>query len=313
MGVEISTVLNQMVIFLLLIAIGAMGSKLKLLTQDTLRALSSFALHFTIPALVFSTIVNSTDRAMVLANWYLLPISFAILGLNYLVGHLSGSLCGLKGNTRRIHLCHSTFGNLGMVGVPLLTAVYGVQCAIPLMLYLLADQLTLWSVGVRLGYPKETASHHFSAKKFFHPIMVALLAGVAALAFDWKFTGPVMDTITGLASTTRYIAMIYIGGTVIHDLGKAVKNLPAFALVLFKMLLVPVAVYCLLRVTGLCSPTDASCFAALSGLPGMGSLSIIARASGSDDEYAAATTVITTVCAIVTLPLVLCIVRLLPL
>jgi len=311
-GVEISAVFTQMVIFLLLIAIGALGAKAGLLSRDVLRALSSFALHFTIPALVFSTIVNSTDRVTVLAHWYLLPVSFGILGLNYCMGHVSASLCRLSGNTRRIHLCHSTFGNLGMVGVPVLTAVYGAECAVPLMLYLLADQLTLWSVGVRLGYPKETAARHFSLKKFFSPIMVALIAGVAVLALGLKFTGPVMDTITGLASTTRYIAMIYIGGTVIHDLGKAIKSLSAFAIVFFKMLLVPVIVYALLRLSSLCQATDASCFAALAGLPGMGSLSIIARAGGSDDEYAAATTVITTVCAILTLPLVLYLIRLLP-
>ena len=312
MGIEINTIFTQMLVFLLLISIGAIGAKLRLLTDETLKSLSGFAMSFTIPALVFSTIVNSTDQATVFSNWYFLPLCFGIIGFLWVLGFLAVKACRLTGNRARSHLCQSTVGNLGMIGIPLLTALFGETCAVPLMLYLLSDQLLLWSVGIRLGYPKESASTHFSVKKFFSPVMIALLLGVVVLAFGLRFTGPVMETITGLGSTTRYISMIYIGGTIINGLSQALRSYSAFAIVLTKQLIAPMAVYCVLMLTGICGGTDAMCFALLAGIPSMGSLAIVARASGSDDQYASSSTVISTVSAIVTLPLVLFLIRLLP-
>lgn len=312
MSAEFTVVLEQMGVFLLLIGAGAAGAWLKALTPDSLSALSSFALNFSIPCLIFSTLAGSSTKEQLLFSWPLIVVSLCISGLMFCFGLLSARLCNLSGNRKRIHLGQSTFGNMGMIGIPLITALYGAGGALPLTVFLLCDQTLLWTAGVRLGYPKEHAAR-FEWKKLLSPVLISAVLGISFALLGVSLPGAIAGAIEGLGATTKFIALIFVGGSLVFSAKeKGVRSFGPFSIVFFKMLLCPVAVYCALMLTGLFDEVTASTLAVISGMPAMGTMAVVAKASGSDDAYASAVTLVTTVCAAVTLPAVIWIFRLLP-
>lgn len=312
MSAEFTVVLEQMGVFLLLIGAGAGGALLNVLAPDSLFALSSFALNFSIPCLIFSTLAGSATKEQLLFSWPLIIVSLCISGLMFCFGLFSAKLCNLSGNRKRIHLGQSAFGNMGMIGIPLITALYGAGGALPLTVFLLCDQTLLWTVGIRLGYPKESAAG-FEWKKLLNPLLISAVLGISFALLGVHFPDVIAGTIEGLGATTKYIALIFVGGSLVFSVKeKSARALGPFSIVFFKMLLCPVVVYCALKLTGLFDETTAATLAVISGLPAMGTMAVVARASGSDDAYASAVTLVTTVCAAATLPAVIWVFGLLP-
>ncbi|MGI6151578.1 MAG: AEC family transporter [Christensenellales bacterium] len=312
MGAAFAVVLEQMGVFLLLIGVGAIGALLKILSPDSLHALSSFALHFSIPCLIFSTLAGSITQEQLLLSWPLIALSLCISGLMFCFGLLSARLCKLSGNRRRIHLCQSTFGNLGMIGIPLITALFGAGGMLPLTAFLLCDQTLLWTVGIRLGYPKESAAG-FAWKRLLNPILLSAVLGISFALLGIRLPGAVAETIEGLGATTKYISLIFVGGTLIFSAReRRVRSPGPLGIVLFKMLVCPIAVFFGLRLAGWVDAVTACTLAAIAGLPAMGTLAVVAKASGSDDAYASTVTLVTTIFAAVTLPALIWVFGLLP-
>ncbi len=265
MSAEFAVVLEQMAVFILLIGAGAAGALLKVLGQDALTALSNFAMYFSIPSLVFSTIAGTATREQLLAAWPFIMVSLGIFALLFGFGLLSARLCKLTGNRKRIHLCQSTFGNLGMIGIPLVSALYGAQGMLPMTVFLLCDQTLLWTAGIRLAYPKESSAR-LDWKKLLNPVLISAILGIALVLLGVNFTGVIADTIAGLGGTTKYIALIFVGGSLVLTGGeKSVRSPAPFSIVFFKMLLCPVLVYCGLKLVGFDAATAAT-FAVISGM-----------------------------------------------
>ena len=313
MGAEYTVILEQMAVFLLLIGAGAAGIRLKALNADSLSALSSFAMQFAIPALIFSTLAGSATPGEIAASWPMVIVSVCISGLMFLTGNISALLCGLSGNRKRIHICQSTFGNMGMIAVPLISALYDGQGALPMAMFLLCDQVLLWTIGIRLGYPKESASGR-TWKKLMNPVLIAAVLGIAYALFGFPWSGTIAEAVAGLGGTTKYVALIFVGGSLaLPGAARGVREKGPYSIVLFKMLLCPMIVYCALRLIGIFDSVVCSVFALIAGMPSMGTLAVVARASGSDDAYASSVTFVTTLLAVLTLPLLTFVFGLLPL
>jgi predicted permease len=307
------SILEQMGVFLLLIGAGAAGALLKVLNRNTLTALSSFAMNFSLPCLVFSSAAGSMTKEQLLSSWPLIPVSLFVSGLMFAFGALSARLCRLSGSRKRIHICQSAFSNWGMIGIPLISALFGTSGMLPLTLFLICDQLLLWTLGVRLTYPVESAPAGFSLKKLLNPVLLSAILGICFALFGLRLPEPFAGTVQGLGATTKHLSLVFVGGTLALSAKESpVKSFSPFCVVLFKMLLCPATVYCALRLTGLFDYLTAVVFAVIAGLPSMCTIPMIAKANGSDDAYASTVALITTICGAVTLPLLLQVLDMLP-
>lgn len=305
MNLAFFSVLEQMGAFLLLIGAGAAGVRLRFLQNDVLSALSAFAMRFSLPCLVFSSAAGAWRTEQTASAWPLVIASLLVSGLMFCFGLLSAKLCRLTGDRRRIHLCMSAFSNWGMIGIPLISALFGSDGMLPMTVFLVCDQLLLWTLGVRLCYPQGTRAG-FSQKQLFNPVLLAALLGIGFALLGISLPEPLLGTVQGLGATTKYLSLIFVGGTLAQSAreGRA-RSAGPYCAAFFKMLLCPMLVYCALRLTGLFDELTATVFAIIAALPSMCTIPMIAKMYGSDDAYASAVALVTTLFGAVSLPLIL--------
>ena len=101
-----------------------------------------------------------------------------------------------------------------------------------------------------------------------------------------------------IGATATPLAMIYLGGVfACMDVKKYILKLDYYGIVAIKMLIFPVIFYIILGLLPISMTLT-------SAMPVMSSVVMMANAYGTDGDYAMGGILVTTVCSIVTLPLV---------
>ncbi len=306
MAVQLDIVLNQIVVFAILMAIGFIAVKAKALTKDALNALSKLIVLIILPALIFSIIAGSG----VTVNDFLANGAFAIgVALCYTLLILSGivmsRLLKLEGKTANIYMSLATFGNMGFMGIPLLLGIFTdpvVQVCIAV--YTVIDMALLWTYGVYLCSRHQDQANPMSAiKNIVNPTTVVLAIAVIVMAVRFPVPALIMSTISGVGNTSKYLTLIYIGGVLAYvSLGKIATKSNILVLTIVKMLALPVIVFILL---GFFLPDEPRTILTLIvGLPGMTTIAMFSANYESDTEYATEIIFVTTLASLVTIPLV---------
>lgn len=306
MAGQLDIVLNQIVIFAILMAIGFIAVKAKALTKDALNALSKLIVMIILPALIFSIIAGSG----VTVNDFINNGAFAIgatlcYTLLILSGILMSRLLKLEGTTANIYMSLATFGNMGFMGIPLLLGIFTdpvVQVCIAV--YTVIDMALLWTYGVYLCSRHQDSANPLSAiKNIVNPTTVALTIAFIIMAVRFPVPELLMSTISGIGNTSKYLTLIYIGGVLAYvSLPKVSSKSNILVLTVVKMLALPLIVYFLL---GFFLPQEPRVILTLIvGLPGMTTIAMIASNYQSDVEYASEIIFVTTLASLVTIPLV---------
>ena len=164
------------------------------------------------------------------------------------------------------------------------------------------DQLMLWTVGVRLASKAEHSSFDF--KKLINPVTVAIVLALIFILTGISLPEILNTAFSKIGATATPLAMIYLGGVfACMDVRKYICKLDYYGIVAIKMLIFPVLFYLLLGLLSISAEIRMT-MTLTSAMPVMSSVVMMANAYGTDGDYAMGGILVTTVCSIVTLPLV---------
>ena len=314
---ELTAILNQMAIFVIIIFVGFIAGKTGILSAERQSGFSQLVVKIVLPAMIVTTLPTAGSRHDIAASLPVLVASGIIIILLGLMGFGVGKIFGLGRKTLGAHTAVTMFGNCGFMGMPLMAAVFGETGALYMSIFLIADQVLLWTAGETIVSisGRESGKRDAPAKNAFlsgmkniitSPTIIALLIGLALILADIRPSGVVFDALKGLGDCSRYMALIYIGSTLINFKFKSVLKKPSLlALILTKMIIFPVIVYLVLGAFPLWFGGEKRLLLALaSGLPTMLTISVMARAEGSDHDYAREATLFTNLVCVGTIPLI---------
>ena len=304
MQLDFNVILGQMIFFAVLLLIGYVAAKAKVLTQTALDALSKYVVTIAMPAILITVLPSSCNRDLLLSLWPFFLASFFMFGLLYGIGFLTSKALRLKGTTKNIHIAQTTFGNTTFMGIPLVSSLFGNIGLTYLSIFYIADQIVLWTLGVFLTDNTEEKAG-IKLKNLVNIRTIALVIGIIFVLLNYNPQNIVMTTLKGVGDTTKYISMIYLGGVLTTiDFKKSFRTLSLYAIVVTKMIAAPLAVAALLNVLGFLSHQEIIILAFITCLPSMVLISILARNGGSDYAYASESVLVTTLSCMLTIPLV---------
>ena len=212
---QIDIVVNQIIIFAILMAIGFIAAKANVLTKDVLNALSRLIVVILLPALIFSIIADSgvTTGEFLNSGKFALGVTLCYT-LLIAAGFVMIKLLKLEGKRANIFLSLSTFGNMGFMGIPLLLGIFSDPVTrVCISIYAVIDMALLWTFGVYLcSRHRENASPAGALKNMINPTTVALLIGFVIMAFQVPVPEVLMSTISGVGNTSEFLTLIYLGG-----------------------------------------------------------------------------------------------------
>lgn len=240
-----------------LIAAGYASVLFRFVSEGAHKGISEFAFSIAIPALLFRTIVISEFPDV--SPYRMWGAYYGALALTWIAALLISAMRRGTSEDGVVFAIGSVYGNIVMLGIPLVLSALGNEAAGPMSLILSVNTPLLWLCGIlqmELVSRKRTGSplaviRPVLADLARNPLMLGIGFGVV-----WRFTGlglnPVVDkTVELLAQAGSPAALIALGITLFRFEVKgemlsvvvisALKLLamPAVAFVLAKLLNLP--------------------------------------------------------------------------
>ena len=252
--------------------------------------------------MIFTNTVNGVNKGMLFNSLPILGIAFFMYICLFGLSFLSGKLFHLQGDHQQLYSAMSAFGNIGFMGIPIVTSIFPERGMLYISVFTMIDQLMLWTVGVRLTSKAEHSS--FDLKKLINPVTVAIVLSLIFILTGISLSEILNTAFSKIGATATPLAMIYLGGVfACMDVRKYICKLDYYGIVVIKMLIFPVIFYLLLGLLPISAEIRMT-MTLTSAMPVMSSVVMMANAYGTDGDYAMGGILVTTVCSIVTLPLV---------
>ena len=298
--------------FVIYILAGIILIRTHVLNRENMEVVSRLVIKLALPVMIFTNTVNGVDKQMLFHSLPILGIAFFMYICLFGLSFLSGKILHLQGDHQQLYSAMSAFGNIGFMGIPIVTSIFPERGMLYISVFTMIDQLMLWTVGVRLTSKAEDTVENtsknssqcgknvgavkhsaFDFKKMINPVTVAIvLAEILNTAFS------------KIGATATPLAMIYLGGVfACMDVKKYICKLDYYGIVAIKMLIFPVLFYLILGLLPISAEIRMT-MTLTSAMPVMSSVVMMANAYGTDGDYAMGGILVTTVCSIVTLPFV---------
>ena len=294
--------MEQIVLFLFYMIVGVLLVKTHILAENTLETLSRFVMKLALPVMIFINTVGGVDRESLVQSLPVLGLAVVFYVCTFLISKGLSVLFHLKGDRAAVYRALSMFGNIGFMGIPIISSLFPEQGMLYISVFTIIDQLVLWTLGVKLTTPGGTGS--FRPQKMINPCTVAVVAAVLIVVAGVSLPSLLHTALDKIGDTATPLAMIYLGGVfACMDVKTYVRVREFYGIVVVKMMVFPVLLY---MACGFL-PIDESVrltFALLAAMPAMSSIVMMAKASGSEGDYAMGGIFVTTVCSIVSIPVV---------
>ena len=293
-------VTQQVFIMLILIVLGFVLTKCKIITESGVKDMSSLLLNVVIPFVLVQAYQTECEPGIVKEIVFAFLLS-ALLHALYIIISTFVFKAEKNNEKRKVNVFTSVYSNCGFMGIPLLSATLGSKGVILGSAYLAVFTIFSWTHGLYLyGEDKKL----ISIKNLYKNAGIIGVTVALVLFFaNIRITGVAKDIVGYVASLNTPMSMILLGtylgrGSIL----KALKSVGMYASLAMRLLVLPlvtVFVFKLLSVDqfmGTSIILSAACPSAAVG-------AIFAERFNMDALYPSQIVSVSTIVSILTLPL----------
>lgn len=200
-------VLTQVAILLILILIGVIMSKTKILSDKAVKGITDMVLYYVTPCVIIKSFVREYNKSL-LKNLLISFVIVILIHIGFIV--LSRLLLHSKDKSKQKVLQFAAiFSNCGYMSIPLQQALLGDEGVFYASSYIAVFNLFVWSYGiVAMSGDKK----HLAPKKLIcNPGMIGLSIGLVIFLLSIPVPKIVYEPISYLAALNTPLPMIIIG------------------------------------------------------------------------------------------------------
>ncbi len=300
---QFGIVLNQVILFLVLMIIGYIAVRLRIVGEDFLDSLSRLIMKILLPLLVFSNAVSGTSRQQLFDGYPILLLSLGFYISIIIVCFLLAKILRLKGEKNKVFRAALIFGNAGFIGIPLITSVFPENGAIYIALMTIIDQSFMWTYGLALTTPAKNGKK-FSFKNFINPALCAVVLALILILAGIRLPKVLVDALSTMGKAATPLSLFYLGGLFFFCNWKTVlKCKELYIGIIVKMILFPLAYFFVASL--LCSNKEmVQTLSLISALPTMTTIAMFTKSNRNEEDYAVGFVLITTAASLITLSIV---------
>lgn len=297
-----ASALNQILIMLFLIIIGAISFKVKLIDKDMNKRLSDLVLMLINPFMIFIAYQRKFEATLLKGLLISLVMAFA----THIFGIIISNLFLRKKNHEKdftIERFAVIYSNCGFIGIPLVNGILGSEGVFYITAYMTIFNLFVWTHGVILMTGKRDKST--ITKAFLSPSVIATILGFLFFTVRIAIPGILLDSLNYVGNMNTPMAMLVAGVTIAQtNIPKVVGKLRIYYITFFKLLFIPLVmllIFCLFdipRVVLLTSVLAAAC-------PAAATINLFSIRYDKNYLYASELFAVSTILTIITVPLVM--------
>lgn len=283
--------------------------------------LAKLVTFLSLPAYLFSSVMQTLthDELLMLAGAMITPflsvwISFSVSRIIARVFHVEAVHSGVFSSA-------FTATNNMFIGVPVSLALFGEEAMIPTLLYFFANTTFFWTVGnfmeaadgmIAQNKAKPKIFSVESVKRVFTPPLIGFLAAILFILVDWAPPAPIMDAAHYMGGITTPLALVFIGA-MLWNIGLRNLRVTRDMWLVYAGRFVISPLICLALTYVIPIPAlFMKVYVIQASLPCITQIAVLARFHRADVNFATTAVASTTLISLVTLPVWMIILTLLP-
>lgn len=295
---SVITVGNQVIILFILIAIGVLCAKTKILNDGAVKGMTDFVLYIVTPCVI----IHSYQREFEPEKMTGLLITVAAAAASYVIDIIIANLLIRDKDNRRQNVLRfgAVFSNCGYMSLPLQKALLGEDGVFYGATYIAVFNIVLWTYGVAA---MSGSIKNVSPKKaILNPGVLGTIAGIALYAASVRLPSTVYEPVSHLAALNTPIPMVIVGYRLAGASFK-MKGTASYMTIIVRLILSPLIMLGGLYAAGIKGVMLVACVVAVSA-PCAASTTMFAEKFGGDTSLSAACVSLTTILSVVTMPLI---------
>lgn len=230
------TILKQTIIMLMLIFIGVLCARTKIISREANRDLSKFVLQIVNPAVIFMA-YQSEYKSELVRN---LLITFGLSVGAFVIMIVSAYFLirRKEGREAEIERFSSIYSNCGFMGIPLVNALFGAEGVFYLTAFITVFNLFVWTHGIIMISGEKNLENVI--KIFYSPTIIAILLGIVTFFAKIRLPEVPSKALGFIAEVNTPLAMIVSGVTMAEtNVLKLLKKFRVYYICIVKLIIIP--------------------------------------------------------------------------
>lgn len=297
--------LQQMIVLFLLMGVGFICYKLKMITDEVSKKLSAIVVNVANPAMILTGCMGE-DRiggGELLLMAALVVTVYAVL---MLLAMVIPKALRIDKRSRGTYQAMTIFSNIGFMGFPVVSALYGSSAVLYASLFTIPYNILIYTFGVSAMASGERAGSResFSLKRVMNVGVIACIVTVAVYLLGIPVPEFLKSATTHLSNLTAPLSMMVIGASLATiDVKKLFTDGKLLAFSALKLLVIPVLGVLLIKrfvdneiICGVCMVMLATPVGSMTAM--------LAQQYDGDYEMASRGVALTTILSVATMPVV---------
>jgi len=277
-------------------------------TPESSKLLPRLVTYISLPTYMIWNLLHtfSKDAFVTLFAGIVVPVLSMLISfmISFLLSNMLSLAPNRKGTFRSAFFCSSSL----FVGVPVNLALFGENSTPYVLIYFLANAFLFWTIGnYSISLDGKTAPAKLisidTIKRVFSPPFMGFTLAVILILLEIPLPDFVMSTCKYLGNMTTPLSMLFIGIAIYGVKLSTIKfNKDVIAVLVGRFVISPIAVLVVASFFPI-PELMKKVFVIQAALPAMTQTTILAKVYEADTEYAAVLVTITTLFAIVAIPI----------
>lgn len=312
---SVTIVLQQMIIIFILIGIGMVLYRSKMLSEETSKQISGIIINVTNPALLICSAFDDGPKVSLRELGIALVSYAAVFVILIAVAFLIPYILGVPKKLHYAYQMLTIFGNVGFIGIPLASAVLGSESLIFVSIFNLLFNLLIYTFGMSTlqraaslqaaegaSIPESTLTSG-RLQKFINAGTISAAATIIFYLGDFQVPVIVSSTLSYTGRATTLLSMLVLGVSVAQINPRDIFSHPRlYVFTLLRQILVPIG--CVLLMRGLIdNKLILNTMLLMAAVPAANMPLMIAKQMDMDTDSISQGIILTTVLSLVTVPI----------
>ena len=292
---------NQVLILFVLIGVGFLCSRVKILNDNAVKGITDFILYIVTPCVIVNSYIREFQPEMLKGLLITIAASFASFAINILFSYL---LIHDKDKQRETVLRFgAVFSNCGYMSLPLQQAVLGEEGVFYGATYIAIFNVVLWTYGVCL---MDGGLKNISIGKIIkNPSIISVFAGIIIFVLSVKLPSVITEPIGYFAAVNTPLPMVLIGYHLANASLKLTDKASVISII-FRLIISPALMIGCMYLIGMRGTIPTACAIAVAS-PSAAVTTMFAQKFNKDVPLSAALVSVSTLFSVITMPVMVAI------
>ncbi len=300
---EISSIINLMLILLILLLVGVFARKTGVINDQANKHLTRIVVVLAQSAMILAAVMNAEPSLTGLELLGLVGISFVAYAIMLVVVVLFTWVLRIKPGDRGVFQFMALFGNVGFMGFPIVASLFGDAAVFYASLFNIPFNLLTYSLGVMMISSGSGKKARINFKQFLNAPLISAVVAVLIFVLKIPIPKPIAGATELLGDMVVPAAMLVIGSSLGNmSLKEVFGDWRLYVLAPVKLILMPVIIWAILRIF-VTNPLILGMATVLASMPVAANSTLLCTEYKGNEALASKGVFITTVLSVLTIPL----------